>query len=389
MKIEKRLTTIGVVGFLLLFVVCACGPKIRAPEAELDTPEHHVINGMKLLKKGKYDEAFRDFTLAKELDPKFSGAYVGLGLVCGHRGDFKKAMKNMKKAKKYADTKEQETHAYIGYVRLYAIGKDKIDNDWLEEAEDAFENAIDLTPTSSAAYFYMGVAYKEAYAFNKASQQFAKVLDLDDKYIADADDEYKVVQKIQRAIPGTMIGKKIALLKVITRADVAALFIQELKLDTFFEKRTVKTFDTQYKDPVEKFETEKIIKLPPATDSAEHVLKTDIDAVIKLGVKGLEPYPDHTFQPNKTITRAEYAMMLEDILIKVTGDQNLATKFIGSASPFPDLRNDLHYFNAVMVCTTRGILESDLSSGEFKPMGTISGAEALLAIRVLKSQIEI
>lgn len=388
MKIEKRLTALGLVGFMLLFVY-ACGPKIRAPEAELDTPEHHVMNGMKLLKKGNFDDAFRDFTLAKELDPKFSDAYIGLGLVCGHRGDFKKAMKNMKLAKKYADTKQKEANAYIGYVRLYVIGKDKIDKDWLKEAEDAFEDAIDLVPDSSGAHFYMGVAYKEAFEFNKASRQFAKVLDLNDEYTADADAEYKVVQKIQRAMPGTTIGKKIALVKEITRGDVAALFIQELKLDRLFEKRTVKTFDTRYKDPAQKFETEKTTKLPPVTDIDDYVLRTDVNAVIRIGIHGLEPYPDHTFQPHKTITRAEYAVMIEDILIKVTGDRKVATKFIGSASPFPDLRNDLHYFNAVMVCTTRGILQADIASGEFNSMGTVSGADALLAIRILKSQIEI
>ncbi len=388
MRIEKRLAAIGLVGFMLLFVFYACRPAVRAPEAELDTPEHHVMNGMKLLKKGKIDDAFRDFNLAKELDPKFSGAYVGLGLVWGHREDFEKAMKNMKLAKKYADTKEEEANAYIGSMRLYTLGKNKIDEDWLEETEDAFEDAIDLMPDSSAAYFYMGVAYKEAYEFNKASQNFAKVLDLDDEYVADADAEYRVVQKIQRAMPGTTVGKKIALVKEITRGDVAALFIQELKLETLYEKRTVKEFDTRYKDPVKQFETEMIEKVPPATDIADYVLKTDVDAVISIGVRGLEPFADHTFQPYKTITRAEYAVMIEDILIKVTGDQKLATKFIGSTSPFPDLRSDLHYFNAVMVCTTRGILQADVGTGEFNTMGTISGADALLAIRTLKSQIE-
>ncbi|MBW2645159.1 MAG: tetratricopeptide repeat protein [Deltaproteobacteria bacterium] len=388
MKIEKRLAAICLVGFMLLFVFYACRPAVRAPEAELDTPEHHVMNGMKLLKKGKIDDAFRDFNLAKELDPKFSGAYVGLGLVWGHREDFEKAMKNMKLAKKYADTKEEEANAYIGSMRLYTLGKNKIDEDWLEETEDAFEDAIDLMPHSSAAYFYMGVAYKEAYEFGKASQNFAKVLDLDDEYVADADAEYKVVQKIQRAMPGTTVGKKIALVKEITRGDIAALFIQELKLDTLYEKRTVKEFDTRYKDPVKQFETEMIEKVPPATDIADYVLKTDVDIVIRIGVRGLEPFADHTFKPYKTITRAEYAVMIEDILIKVTGDQKLATKFIGSTSPFPDLRSDLHYFNAVMVCTTRGILQADVATGEFNSMGTISGADALLAIRILKSQIE-
>ena len=106
------------------------------------------------------------------------------------------------------------------------------------------------------------------------------------------------------------------------------------------------------------------------------------------GCGGWNPSPDHKFFPDQKINRAAYAMMVEDILIKVSGDEKLATKFIGSKSPFPDLRNDLPYFNAVMVCTSRGIMEAkDLTTGEFAPMGTVSGADALLIIRKLKDEL--
>jgi hypothetical protein len=109
---------------------------------------------------------------------------------------------------------------------------------------------------------------------------------------------------------------------------------------------------------------------------------------MRLGVRGLEPSPDHKFLPNEKVSRAAYALMIEDILIRVSGDEKLATKFIGSKSPFPDLRNDLPYFNAVMVMTSRGIMEAkDLTTGEFAPMGTVSGADALLVIRKLKDEL--
>ena len=51
-------------------------------------------------------------------------------------------------------------------------------------------------------------------------------------------------------------------------------------------------------------------------------------------------------------------MMIEDILIRIAGDRTLATRYVGNRSPFPDLRADLPYFNAVMaVVTSRGIME--------------------------------
>jgi predicted Zn finger-like uncharacterized protein len=61
---------------------------------------------------------------------------------------------------------------------------------------------------------------------------------------------------------------------------------------------------------------------------------------------------------------------------------------LGSKSPFPDLRNNLPYFNAVMVVTSRGIMQAkDLTTGDFAPMGTVSGADALLIIRNLKDEL--
>ena len=376
-----------VVGICLL-LLSACGPKAVAPEAELDTPMHHVKNGNKLLKSGKIDAAFREFNRAKELDPKCSPAYVGLGLVYGLKGDFDNGFKAMKKAKKYTDDKEQKVAVNVGYMRLYILGGDEVTKNWLAEVENRFNSSIGYTKDLPEPYFYMGVAYKLSYKFQKAAGQFIKVLELDKGYVEEADKEYAIIQKIQRAMPGSAVGKKIALLEKITRADVAALFIEELEVDELFRKRSPKTYDTAFKDPEKEFAAGQYVKTPPATDIADHVLKADIDAVIANGIKGLQPFPDHTFQPNKIITRAEFAMMIEDILIKITGDDGLATKFIGNESPFPDLRNDLPFFNAVMVCVTRNILETkDVATGEFQPMGAVSGAEALLSIRALKTQL--
>jgi hypothetical protein len=82
-------------------------------------------------------------------------------------------------------------------------------------------------------------------------------------------------------------------------------------------------------------------------------------------------------------------MLIQDILIKITGDTKLAVKFFGHEPVFPDLRSDQYFYNAAMVCTSRGIMKAkDLGTGEFDPMGTISGAQALISIRELKIQLE-
>jgi tetratricopeptide (TPR) repeat protein len=143
MKTKHKVIVLVVTGIWLaaFFSLQGCAPKVRAPESLLDTPEHHVQSGMKLLKLGKYDDAMREFDLAKGLDPEFSGAYVGSGLVLGHKGDFKQGIEDMKKALGLAETKKEKVDANVGLIRLYLLGKESAHSKWLKKAKGAFEDA--------------------------------------------------------------------------------------------------------------------------------------------------------------------------------------------------------------------------------------------------------
>ena len=368
-------------------LILSCGPKARTAVGEMDTPSHHTVAGTRLLDEGKYDDALREFDLALELDKRYAQAHAGRGLAKGFLGDLAAAFDAMKSAKKYADTKEDSLAVYIGYIRLHTMNR-TADKNWLSHAEGAYEDALRVDPAVPAVYYFMGRAYKEAFDLLRAATMFSKVIALKGDYVGQADREWNLVQKIQRAVPGTDAGRKIAVLERITRADAAALFMEELKIDVLYRKTTPKSFDTGFKDP-EKAKTEAAGGGSTATDIAGHPLKTDIEGIIRVGVRGLELYPDGSFHPNDFVDRAAYAMMIEDILIKVSGDGALATKFIGATSPFPDLRSDLPYFNAVMVVTSRGIMEVvNITSGEFAPLRPVAGVDALLVIRKIKEELK-
>ncbi|MEE8400180.1 MAG: S-layer homology domain-containing protein [Desulfobacterales bacterium] len=381
-----RKTSYVLLGICMLFLF-GCGPKVMSPKAALDTPEHHVKNGHTLLDAGKIDAAGREFVRAIELGPKHAPAHTGLGLVYGHRDDFIRGLKSMATARDYAKATEEKVAVNIGYIRLYTMGQGSIAKNWLVLSEREFKAASKTAADLPGPHYYMGLAYKAAYRFNTAIERFARVLSLDKGYVSEADRQYALLQKIQRAMPGSSVGKHLALVEETTRADVAALFIQELNIEKWLKKSQQEPTDTSFESPDNTFVTSVTIKVSPATDIGNSPLKADIDAVIAMGIKGLQPYPDHTFKPEKPLTRAEFAMMMEDILIRVTGVEQLATRFIGTQSPFPDLRNDLPFFNAVMTCTTRGMMVvKDLVTGVFDPMGPVSGAEAVLGIRTLKTQ---
>jgi len=370
----------------LAVVATGCGTKIAPSTSIMDSPEYHYTNGLKYLDNGQIDEALRSFDRAVALAPKAPLGYIGKGLALGKKGDFKAAFDNMEKAR---DLEEKGIEARIGMIRLLSMQRGE---DWIIKAEKEFKAANDKEPGSARLHYYMGIAYKLAFDFDKAAGLFRTVLDLNKDFTAEANAEWALIQKIQRAAPGSVIGKKIALIDKIDRADIAALFDQEMNLEKLFTKRGTKTIDTSFKAPTEAtataMTTEKTVKMEAATDIADHWLKPSIDTMIKLQVRGLEPGPNHTFEPDKLITKAEFALMLEDILIKVSGDEKLATKYIGATSLFPDVRNDHYAFNAVMTATSRGFLEADKATGEFNPGAPVSGADALLTIREFKNQLK-
>ena len=352
---------------LILFSF-GCAHDVRKPAASLDSPEHHVFSGLKLLENGRVDDAQREFNLALELDPKYSQAHYGLGLTLGHKEDFEPAFKAMTRAKKFSKVKMEKAVAYVGVTRLHLLQKNK---NWLKDVEENFRKALSVIKDLPEAHYYMGVAYKEAYRFNMAQIEFKQVLDANQTHVLDADRQLKLVQRVERAMPGTEVGKKLALQEKITRADAAAVFVHELNLDKIYG-REKKGLSNE--------------KALPA-DIMNHSLKADIETIIRIGLRGLEVTPDGNFYPDNFISRAEYAMMVEDIISTITRDKDLGVKYIGYPSPFPDLRSDTPYFNAVVVCTTRGIMEAeDIMTGQFNPEGHISGADALLVIRKLREK---
>jgi len=377
------LLVVFIMGILL---IAGCGQVPRIPVSQLDKPEHHVFTGMRLLDQEKYADAQREFELALQLDRKYSKAYTGLGLVKTYIADFKGALENLEQGTKYAKADEEMLFGHVGMIRYQT--QSKLEKKWLAICKDEFDAAVKLDPKHSAAYYFMGLAYKQAYDFNAAGLMFTKVLELKTDYVAKADHEWNFIQKVQRAMPGSVTGKQIALVERISRADAAALFMEELKIDVLYKKRTPKKFDTSFKDPEKAADQAKIV-VTTAKDIADHPMRADIEGILEIGVRGLENYPDGNFHPGEIVTRAAYAMMLEDVLIKVTGDNALATRYIGSTSPFPDLRADLPYFNAVMVVTSRGIMQvKDMTTGEFAPLKSVAGVDALLIIRKVKEELK-
>ena len=401
----------------VLFLI-SCGPKTRVAVSQLDTPGHHTFTGLKLLDQEKYPDAQREFKMAIQLNNNYSKAYTGMALVNIFTGKFDAASDNLTLGSKYATSDEDKLFANVSRIRYYSISKS--DSKWLEMAKSQFDEAVKIDPKCSPAYYFMGMVYKEALEFDLSGQMFAKVIQLKTDHIADANNQLIFLQKVQKARPATEAGKKIALVEQITRADAAVLFMEELKIKDIYIKQAPKAPETPVKN-VEKVSIEakdtgkvstdakdagnvsadlkQIEKVPVETpvpvkltakDIADHPFKTDIEGILETGLRGLENDPKGNFNPNEILSRGEYAIMLEDILIKLTGEKDLAARYVNSKSLFPDVPADMPYFNAIISVTSKGIMEAkDTKTKEFAPLKPLSGVEALLIIRKLKEEFKI
>ena len=403
-------TYVGILIFsLLLFLNSGCGKQAepRKKEATLDTPAHHTLRGQDMIAADQWDEARREFRLALELSADYSPALAGNAIVVAH--DVQKAGRSEKErdhdagsaktliddAVSKAQNPKEEANAHTAAIRVWTLIQM---GSWLNEAKDHFEEGTalyeknsDLNNYRAAPHYYMAIAYKQAFDIDAAVQQYRKVLSLNLGFTREANQELELLDKIVRAQPGSLHGKQISLIPAITRGDMAAVLIEELHLAELYKRDSPQQYDTSFQSPDKPFVPpgEQKLNAPPATDISNHPLRSDIEEVLKLKVRGLEASPQYLFYPNQKITRAEYAVMLEDILIRVTQDRKLATRFVGEPSPWPDVREDVFYYNAARTLVSRNIMGVwNRVRGEFGPSQTVHGADALLGIRIFKDELQ-
>lgn len=371
----------------MVIILTACSkPEVRKPSGEMDTARHHVEMGDRFAFKGDWESAHKEYQLALQLDPKYVPALVGEMVYFAQAGKQEEADAMREKAETNAKKDPDKFEYELGLIRYYAYLGGK---NWIENSEKAFKKALELNSNDERLYFYMAWAYKKALMFSEAEKYYQKVIEMNGSLRGAADEEWKLCQKIVRARPGTPNGKKIALVTEITRADVAALFVEEMHLPELWQKRGIKKWETpQFMTPDQAARSGQQGPIMP-TDIANHPLRSDIEAVIQLGIRGLEVAPDGKFYPDKKITRAEYAVMLEDILIKVLNEPQLATLYAGEAqSKFHDMRTEHWAYNAAVVVTSRQIMPADLE-GNFHPMAPVAGVDALLVIRQMMDYLKI
>ena len=360
--------------FTALLLVGGCATK---PQSDVDTPEYHFRAGMRAVDSGNYDAALNSFQRALDLDKKFVTALAGLGLANAHLGNIKAATKNIGKASSKGG-KDPDVLAICARTWI-VMRKDK--KKWFKQATNILDKALKRDKKHEGSLFYYGLAHLYNYDFSDAESYFRRVVEMRGEYSGKADYQWQRSQKIVRAMPGTQAGKKIALQEKINRADLAVIFAEELKISELIARLPEQSGGFQTPSQMG---AGKGARTP--SDASGHWASTWINEVIAHGI--LEAGPDGRFYPEATITRAEYAMAVQRLLVVATRDNRLEVRYFGeNPSRFSDVPSSHPAYNAMAICSERGIMQSDVMTGKFNAAGYVNGADALLIIRTLQNSL--
>lgn len=351
------------------FTLTACAATERTAMRFLDTSEHHTYTGIILARQEKFDDAEREFSLALQLNCESALANAGMSIVKSQKGDFEAAVEHMELAERFARSSTERLYVHTLKIQLYAMTRRP--ENWIELAEEEYRRAVTISPRFSAAHYCMGLARMMNHEFDEAGRLFIKVLDLNDEYLEQADREWKRIQMILEAEPANHRIEEIALVDRVTRSQLALILVDQLKLDELYHGLGI--YNASLK------------KESHLLDVEYHPHKREIEVVVDMNVAGLEPYPDGTFHPDDLVTRLALAVVVYDIMVRVSGDKLLAERYGDLLEPTETADFPHSNYDAIRTAVGRGIMPDEwFTSSRLAPYSPVSGAEALLVVKNLK-----
>jgi len=352
---------------------CASNTDVQ-PKNLANNVDQHIVSGLKLLQKGDIEDAKQNFISAKQLDHRASSVYSSLALVELNKIDL------FDKSKKYINTPLDEFRYDLAQIRT-TNNKDVVET-FYNKVQNIKVKFLPYYHDKGSADYYTGKFYYKILDLKKANIYFENTISKyqNSKFKYEAKKLWSKTNTILQAMglsKWSVTTKKIALLDQVKRVDAAVVLADELNLNKLLKTAFVK-------------EQKNMLRKTPV-DVINHPNLSDLKVIFKYGLRGLEPmvYDGKLeFLPNKMITRGEFALVLEDIISKVKHDSKMKRKFIGSVSPFSDLKNNNVIFNAAMTSISMGFLNAT-KYNEFRPNEPLSGAELIQAIAKIKEEIAI
>jgi len=132
--------------------------------------------GLALAREGKHQEALKSFEAATKADGNFALAFSGLAQSYSTLGYDTEAGQASRRAMSLGEALPPQ-EKYLISANHYRIVNDT------PKAIEAFENLAKASPNSASVQFDLGSLYERSGAFDKARERFAKVVELDPKFV--------------------------------------------------------------------------------------------------------------------------------------------------------------------------------------------------------------
>jgi len=354
---------------LLLLVLLISGCAHTPPPLKiLDSPKHHVTNGLKLLQRGLLDAADREFQMALTLEPDYGPAYRGAALARAMEWEFQLAFREIRRAVRNSGPEDLEDPLHESFNcccmrRWVTLGRKQI-------KDMPFSARLFLVQFLNE-YYTVGVSYKSGKDYKGELVSLDGSLLACDTFAEEATRHVSFARQLESLTPTTVYARGLAYSDGLTRAEAAALLVRELE--------------------IKKLIPESAAAGGSALDSGalrqelnDNILKEDVLTVLHLGTAGFDLTDEGLFQPDRVLPRAEYAAALNDILQR-TGTAPFGPEAVFQTSPFQDVPLSSSYFKGVMAAVRAGLLEAE--GGYFRPQGPLTGLEALQSMNRLKERL--
>ena len=354
-----------------------------AQESPLNTPERHYAQGMRELEAEHYNDALLAFERARKLDPDFPLAYVGIGLIHHANRDADLALKALDVALRRDKNCHQAYHAR-GLVYL----EQRWGKNWRKDAVRAFERALDRDPAYQTARYHMARAYHLDGEFSDAERHYREVVRRGGPFAPRAEAQRRLLETIRSVDPVSRYGTDLLISDGVTRAELAVLLVEELRLPELLEKRARgRGAPRTFQSPEDYIRGDHVAgPSAEATDIQGHWARGWIALLVDAGL--LELFSDHAYHPDAPVTRATFAQALQHVYILIMGDPSLATKFLGGRTLFSDVPSTHYAYNAIALCVSMGFLQADRVTGAFGLDAPVPGPDALRSLQDLRLLLE-
>ena len=370
----KTFAVIAAIAGVLLFCT-GCSQSVRK-ESGFASFESLYTSGMDKLRKNDQKGAEEDFMAILNRDRNSPMGYTGIALVELNRSEFRQGLLAINRV---VQQNPDFVDAYIVLGRILTEQKKKA---WFRDSIEAFEQALNRDPDNNNALYYCGESYLANYTFDRAEQYFNRALQQQGALKDSASAKLAFVTQIIKAGPVSKEGKQLVVDDTIDRAEMCVLLIEELNIKELLKLYRLSFFQELFSLD-NKLKKENIF-IP--ADVQSHPRRQWIVDSIPLQLPDLSILPDHKFYPDRTVTRAQLAVIVHGVH-RLLSDSTVVSEGHGvDESVIPDVRSDYYAFEAIRFCVGNGVMQPEIS-GTFRPYDTVSGLETIMTIRNLQGLI--